>query len=612
LFKIVGEEFARAGLPCSDEILSLARGRVLNNKVWYTPERGSGLGNMNEVITFCQCIIADILKERGRIKDAMIFNDDSVYVPTSDNNHPLVVISSEIQAFGILVNFEKSFESKYTVYCEDYTPGIGFDKLQLDFLSIASIFRGTEIWQFKEIYRNVKSHLLRKGIDFSFSNLPYEHHMFERVLPVELGGYLVLQKYNTSLILDYIDRPNDYLQSFNDRGLFPLVKSFLNYLRVRKDEFINAFYVREHIKYRERIKNPFNPSFLDPELYFCDHDFPLFRPEQWNQFERLYNTRGLKNAKPKILINSARYTAKLRKEFFRNFWRAKDELFGGSVRDFNSLYYFLDLIKQSDQASTLIPPRWIGEGVRGYVQSTNKYYFYVRHRHVTEQDPSRILQSWKSLTDKKCLLNCSILPLVDLIDNVRETPLISHEKKVRMTYGLPVPDYYSLFCRDKRYFASCFYSVYGYYPVSFKAGLSSPDILKYRKSIPEMFIQGSSKFLSQIRTEKERSIFYMLTQDIPLTLSIIREAVEAVKIIISDINRNRNANSYIRDPFIPDIHDNSMFELMQQEFPELVTDLLLDEELYLDDYPDQDVYDSDEELDRIDIIDLSDSEYISD
>jgi hypothetical protein len=603
IFEIVGEELLRQNISVGEDIISLARGTVhYQNKV-YNPKRGSGLGNLNEVVTLAQCIMGDMLKKAGLIENAIFFNDDSVLTLEASDNLRLPRVLTFYTKMGLIMNFEKSFYSKFNVFCEDYNAGeYDFSKRHLRVLQCCTLLETNYLWERKKKFSSIIRDLdiFNEG-EFSVDNR-FEFHKFESILPLALGGWKNTSRGGINILLDYVLEPQKYL-GVHDRSLIPLMNRWLTFIFDNKDEFYELFYQSKRFAYRKEVKNPFNPTWEDLSLYDLSNLPDYIVNNRYGSFERLYNERGLKNAKPKLSQNFAQFIDRRRKGFFARFMKEQKNLSRSFYPDFHSTMKLLMFLRGDDDLSrNLAPPECIGEGRSIPVMVTHRKVIKSRASGYTRDRDDRVVSTLITLASRGSLIypNLSVRPLTELI-NPRGESFFTLEQGITIVHG-KVPDYYSLFFRDKQYFSTVYYNLYGYYPGTWiQPDASFLDLKPLRSNIFEMvFGDRIGKLISGL-TSREREIFYIVTEDLILNNhEIVEESIAVAKDAVASWRRE---DIVVSDSFMAIQEDD---ELVLEEFPDLSMQFLIEEyenEFYQDSDPGSFEYGEDYEF-RDDIFDV--------
>jgi hypothetical protein len=583
LFKVVGEELNRLHIDCGDEIISLAEAPVYYAGQRYDPIRGSGLGNLNEVVTLIQCIWGEMLCHVGLIGNALFFNDDGVLCLDKSDNLALPKILSFYAKFGMIMNIEKSFFSKYNIFCEDYNSGdYDFSKRHLRVLQITTLLEQEFLWEQKKVFSSIIKDLdiFNEG-KFTKENR-FEFHKFESILPLAFGGWKNTSRGGINILLDYIFEPSKYLL-VEELSLVPLMNKWITFIFENRDEFFELFYEHKKFPYRSKVKNPFNDTYLDLSLYDLENLPDFVKKNRYTAFERLYNERGLKNAKPKLKSNFAYYLQKRRLGFFARFWREKNFLNRSIYPDIQGLLAVLEFLRGEDNLSrNLAPPEFIGEGKTMPVIKSHRNVIISRASGFTEESDERRVNTIITHRDDKLFFpNLSIRPLTALIEPKGES-YFSLPNGVTIVEGR-VPRYYSLFFRDKRYFATIYYNLYGRYPDHWlKDDLNLLDLSKYRGNIFSQRVSArAGKLVSSLTTAREEKIFHFMTEGLILKdVNMLEICVTAVKDLIASW---RYEKYDISDQFSAFLDDE---DFVYEEFPELAIQFLVDEY--------DDIYESDE------------------
>uniref|UniRef100_A0AB39JB10 RNA-dependent RNA polymerase n=1 Tax=Phytophthora cinnamomi ormycovirus 3-5 TaxID=3239322 RepID=A0AB39JB10_9VIRU len=574
IFEIIGEELLAQDIEIGADLLSIARGIVVYQGKTYNPIRGSGLGNLNEAVTLAQCIMGDMLEHAGLIENGIFFNDDSVLTLDRSDNLRLPRIMTFYVKMGLLMNFEKSFYSKFNVFCEDYNAGeYDFSKRHLRVLQCVTLLETTYLWERKKKFSSIIRDLdiFNMG-EFSVENR-HEFHQFESILPLALGGWKNTSKGGINFLLDYVLEPQKYLDT-HERSLIPLMNRWLTFIFDNKDEFFELFYQSKRFPYRSKVKNPFNPSWEDLSLYNLSDLPDYITCNRYPMFERLYNERGLKNAKPKLAQNYASYIDRRRKGFFSRFMREQKFLSRSFYPDFQSMMKLLTFMRGEDDLSrNLAPPEFLGEGSTIPIYVTTRKVIKSRASSYVRDRDDRVVSTLITLASKGTVVfpNLSVRPFTELI-NPRGESFFTLEQGITIVHG-SVPQYYSLFFRDKQYFSTVYYNLYGRYPESWIQHDSSfLDLAELRSNIFEtLFGHRVGKLISGL-TAREQEVFYIITEDLILdSYELVEDCIASAKEAVASWTRGEIS---VSSSFMA-IDDDD--ELVMAEFPELAIQFLVEE-----------------------------------
>jgi hypothetical protein len=601
LFEVIGEVMIEHGLPYGAELISICRGIVYKDGKAYNPLRGSGLGNLNEVVTLAQCIWGDLLEKTGLISNAIFFNDDGVLCFEKEILYALPKVISFYKLFGMIINLEKSFGSRFNVFCEDYNSGeYDFSKRHLRLLLISTLYEQEFIWEQKRVVESINSELEVFGdINYTpFIPNEFDKNSFESIVPICLGGRKKTNLGGINYVLDYVMHPQKYL-TVHERSFIPLLNKWIQFVLDNRDEFFELFYQNKRFKYRYKVDNPFNQSWLNLDNYDLTDINPYLLKDRFKSFERLYNERGLKNSKPKLKHNFGRYLDARRKGFFRRFWNEKLNIFPTLSRDMIGIHTLLEFFSNDEKlARNMAPPEFIGEGeihVESYRASD---IIYSESVDTPEVNDSRAINSIIALRDTKCLPNMSIRELTSLMSPRGESFFRPGFKVKHVQFS--VPPYYSLFFRDKRYFSTIYYNLYGKAP---ERWLSSPNVLDLKNLRCNIYHKVVSKragdYISHIKTMREERIFFLISGDLVL------DTFEKVKLAV-DFAKEIALSQRLKDTYESNmsyIMERSDYEFVYEEFPELVVDFLADTFIPSEDYSSEEL-DSFDDYSRTDILDI--------
>jgi hypothetical protein len=329
LLTIMGEELNELYPGKGFGEMSLWKDIVLHSgQQVLNPPRGTGLGNCNEGITLLQCVIGYIIYYYHQI-DSIFFNDDGVFLDKGEVRVPFTKILTLMIKLGMIINLEKTMISRFNVFCEDYTTPkeLDYRKLQHLIIPFADVFFKRNICIAKSLYYALQRNLIGKRTSVNIlpslvSYYGFEFHKMEIYLPFEFGGWSYYGSTSVNEVIRFLFDPSFIIGS---EGSIPFAKEWMGYL-IRHHKTCKDLTKRTKILYRSFVPNPFTDRELTQDHSEEGQDLLISLGLRTNKQERLmsddlYNVRGSKNAKPKLLAGISEKLRRYRKTLWRNFRR---------------------------------------------------------------------------------------------------------------------------------------------------------------------------------------------------------------------------------------------------------------------------------------------------
>lgn len=310
------------------ELLLWRHVTVFNGDTPVHPPRGTGLGNCNEGVTLLQCVIGHMMKLKLDI-DSVFFNDDGVFCSKDDVRNPFTQILTTMNHIGMIVNLEKTILSKSNIFCEDYvTEGeIDYRKVQLTLIPFVDVFFKKNIAIAKSLYSTLERSLIGKRI--SINILPdivrfwgFEFHKSEVILPYEFGGWKFYGRTSINEAIRYVFNPKAYLDEEN-YSYIGFTNEWIGFL-VKNHCLTKLLSKGRKIRYRRFIPNQFKSweNHLPHSQYVKDMFTVLAiqtNDDINDGLDDLYNVKGNKNAKPRLLAGQCDLILKTRKSLWDRF-----------------------------------------------------------------------------------------------------------------------------------------------------------------------------------------------------------------------------------------------------------------------------------------------------
>jgi hypothetical protein len=329
LSRVLNDIYPESGF---DEISHFADIRLHNGETVVYPTRGVGLGNCNEGVTLIQCVLGHMLYQAKGI-DSVFFNDDGVFIEKENEiRSPFRWILSAISHLGMIINLKKTIVSDCNVFCEDYfitKENLDYSKTQSLILPFAEVFFRSNISEAKVLYADLQRGIVGRNVQVELENSLVdwwgtEFHPSEVWWPFEFGGWRSYLRGSINRVMEVLFDPQEFCP-VNYRGSIPYFKEWAYYL-ISSQKIREMVRTRSNIVYAKFIENPFKDVLYNyPHSEFTELVCSTFglqtNPERKATFDRLYNERGMKNAKPIIKMGKAIKLNRYRKSIWKGFRR---------------------------------------------------------------------------------------------------------------------------------------------------------------------------------------------------------------------------------------------------------------------------------------------------
>lgn len=653
LLTVMGEELSRVYPDVKEfEYISYYQHlKVTDNGKEYTPPRGIGLGNANELYTLMQCAIGLSIEKVYKTK-SIFFNDDAVYVMHERLWHKqLTHIISYIKSLGLIPNLGKSIVSKCNIFCEEYQihteddeQVLDYSKKQLLILPLASVlFQRTTAAAKRYLYaldrqligtgyRNVILNILEQTQNiykFEFGKMDY-------LLPYHLGGWTDFSTSNFSCLVEFMLDPWKYIEDYSDQGLIPEIRRWILYNISSSDKDERSILgCRSKISYRAKLKLPFDAGLLfdyetDLSSYVSGY-LGLNTPSIYNEnINNVINYRGLHNAKPKIRAGLD-YKEKIRrKNIFEHYryWKKDNHL--SLQRDSLSLGIILESIREiPDKPSYFVYPsclvtKWIETKHEPSAKKAIVVKKNVFFKHSSGKILRMVNNTVRSIESKIWFYGSDPFILFDLLQRARSGYLIS-DRELRLKYEIvpKTPPHYEAFSPNKRLLMTDFITQNGKIPFEFQEFTLIPNSYEHLfmedalENILPVDLIGSwrnIKNLYENRFEDIREIVESVNlstrDEFEVFISTLEEILEEESHQNNIVDHYEDDGDELNDLFKRIEEEELFFKLIMKNY---TIDMLLDEHAHSDFdsdlAPSQYASDSD---DRYDIrSELFDSDHLS-
>jgi hypothetical protein len=329
LSEVLHDIYPDAGL---DELSHFADIKLHNGEAVLQPVRGVGLGNCNEGITLIQCVLGYMLYQAKGI-DSVFFNDDGVFIEKEDEiRSPFKWILNAISHIGMIVNLKKTIVSDCNVFCEDYfidRDNLDYSKTQSLIMPFAETFYKSNVSEAKILYADLQRGIAGRNVEVRLENSlvdwwGVEFHPSEVWWPFEVGGWRSYLRGSINRVMEVLFSPQDFCPA-NYRGSIPYFREWTYYL-ISSQKIREIVRTSSNIRYAKFIENPFKDlRYNYPHSEFTELVCSTFgiqtNPDRKSTLDRLYNERGMKNAKPMIKIGKAIKLNRYRTSVWKSFRR---------------------------------------------------------------------------------------------------------------------------------------------------------------------------------------------------------------------------------------------------------------------------------------------------
>lgn len=465
---------------------------VYDNDRWHIPERGVGLGNMNELFTLMQCVFGHLINKLFGTK-SIFFNDDAVYELQSDSwKKQIVYILGLIQDSGNILNLAKSVMSESNIFCEEYLISDGeeydYSKIQSLIIPFADVAFQSTCHEAKKYFYSLDKQLLGTGyrlltnrfLDLYSDLYTNEFRGMDFLLPYHLGGWKDFSPNNFSCIVEYIVDPHKYLTVPQEEGYIPFIKKWSYYQILLSAKGEGLLSSKAKIGYRgDKLKPPFNGDFnfstCGPLKQYVYEYTGIQTPEELNDsLEDLINFRGLKNAKPRLKRGLAQKEASRRGRIFRNFLEHNKCYENTFSRNPVSMAILLRLIKSVPDAPDFIAfPRtfvtkWEDIPKRNTIYNSlliiKKDELNIPSQNNLRRSLNRTLES---IVGNRWIVGSDPFIFHDLWRRKKSGYLVSDKPVLREIRYVNPPDFFRAFCPNKKLFIAEIQSRTGQRPVEF-------------------------------------------------------------------------------------------------------------------------------------------------
>lgn len=512
LLRILGEVLNSIYPSQFDELIQFSDVSVESSGHWFQPPRGVGLGNCNEGITLIQCVFGQILEGIQGL-DSVFFNDDGVFISNEDfSRSPLASILSVGTGAGMIFNLKKTIVSRCNVFCEEYFTAdtdLNYSKTQNWVTPFANCWFQPNIYKAKSLYYQLDKNLIgqRIGIEILSSlvdHYGYEFHKDDYLWPHEFGGWRHFGDTSVSECINFLYHWEDYIDSALC-GSIPLMRRWVTYL-IKSEKIRSGIIGDTQIKYRQYVRNPFIPrefhrSFSERATEMCrflGEDTPLEKEES---LDKLYNIRGLKNAKPKLKVGIVDKLQKARLSVWRSF--KKSNIQTDLDRNVGCLASVMRTLRGNDiTPKNFLPPRFLVEKDEYFspADATGRSRL-ITDKHVSHDINVETLDSClHSISQKR--LNSGFDPdfFRDSIRRNKEKSIIANDILLLPEHRKNMPNYLYLFLPRKRYARLLYFYKYGRNPLRWAPDLGESELFdQLRDPIKYIFPEDAKSYRTLLK-----------------------------------------------------------------------------------------------------------------
>jgi len=594
--------------------------RVYDKGDWYTPRRGTGLGNANEITTLVLCVIGRIFEKMDpTLRSSLFFNDDGVFcVESGKPIEILQMLDLLYTKLGFIINYKKFIISHSNVFCEDYYRteeyNLDYSKRQLLIVPIAGVFFQSTPAKAKSFCSSMHNNLLGTGYSLN-SLLPLLEDLYpeffgiDRFLPYHFGGWRDLSNTSFSDSVRFVIEMRSFLGPRLE-GYYPMISRWVSYLVSISNIEAKILAGKGKIPYSKSVDNPYMEALLPNKSDEADMFYMLTgiqNPEKQEiSLKEILNFRGLKNAKPRLSLGLAMKEHYARKSImvrFKKIFNTDLKTIGTIPRNAYGAYMVLRYLRGSlaTPGNISIPKVFFDRHIKLDPRFTFNRRTIIstpfRKEGPRNDDPRALNKTLESYTAGYLLEGANPYILLDYFKRAMNGHIKSNVPIIRSTFVCPMPIIYRGFCANRMLLQLDYQTKYACMPISvIDSKLVTPDMRFAEFADPIEFLYGPSPVWNKLRSVNKFFRPWILENlkhipkskgiDIRLGLSIILDSLKEYEEIFAGINieatDNREYLNFYQEKVQHDLLD-SMFgyrtvdQLMEETRAEIESGAFYDE-----------------------------------